>query len=99
MAASTVSSRSPRSAIVDRRRGPASLAQAYGTRTPYPVACTARFESMSARAKLPHVNPWLVLVLVCLAQFMVILDATIVNVALPTIQQDLDMTDTSLHGS
>ena len=42
-------------------------------------------------------NPWLVLVLVCLAQFMVILDATIVNVALPTIQQDLDMSDTNLQ--
>jgi hypothetical protein len=28
-------------------------------------------------------NPWLVLVIVGLAQFMVILDATIVNVALP----------------
>ncbi len=44
-----------------------------------------------------RVNPWLVLVLVCLAQFMVILDATIVNVALPTIQTDLDMTDTNLQ--
>ena len=44
-----------------------------------------------------RVNPWLVLVLVCLAQFMVILDATIVNVALPTIQKDLDMTDTNLQ--
>ena len=32
-------------------------------------------------------NRWVTLVLVCLAQFMVILDATIVNVALPTIQQ------------
>src|SRR4051794_35821191 len=31
----------------------------------------------------------LVLVLVCLAQFMVVLDATIVNVALPSIQADL----------
>ena len=36
-------------------------------------------------------NPWLVLVLVCLAQFMVILDATVVNVALPSIQTDLEM--------
>ena len=32
-------------------------------------------------------NPWVVLVLICLAQFMVILDATIVNVALPSIQK------------
>ena len=52
---------------------------------------------MPGRAKLHHVNPWLVLVLVCLAQFMVILDATIVNVALPTIQSDLEMSDTNLQ--
>jgi EmrB/QacA subfamily drug resistance transporter len=42
-------------------------------------------------------NPWLVLVLVCLAQFMVVLDATIVNVALPSIQTDLDMSESSLQ--
>jgi EmrB/QacA subfamily drug resistance transporter len=42
-------------------------------------------------------NPWLVLVLVCMAQFMVILDATIVNVALPSIQTDLDMSDADLQ--
>ena len=44
-----------------------------------------------------HKNPWLVLVLVCLAQFMVILDATIVNVALPSIQADLEMSNTDLQ--
>jgi EmrB/QacA subfamily drug resistance transporter len=43
------------------------------------------------------VNPWLVLVLVCLAQFMVILDATIVNVALPSIQADLEISESSLQ--
>src|SRR4051794_9448249 len=42
-------------------------------------------------------NRWLVLVLVCLAQFMVILDATIVNVALPSIQRDLGFSQTSLQ--
>ena len=42
-------------------------------------------------------NRWLVLVLVCLAQFMVILDATITNVALPSIQQDLGFTPTGLQ--
>ncbi len=42
-------------------------------------------------------NPWIVLVLICLAQFMVILDATIVNVALPSIQKDLDLSEGSLQ--
>ena len=42
-------------------------------------------------------NSWVVLVLVCLAQFMVILDATIVNVALPSIQRDLEMSDANLQ--
>ena len=44
-----------------------------------------------------HRNPWLVLCLVCMAQFMVILDATIVNVALPSIQADLEMSDADLQ--
>jgi EmrB/QacA subfamily drug resistance transporter len=44
-----------------------------------------------------HVNPWLVLVLVCMAQFMVVLDATVVNVALPSIQTDLDISDADLQ--
>ena len=43
------------------------------------------------------VNPWLVLVIVCLAQFMVVLDATIVNVALPSIQADLDLSPENLQ--
>jgi EmrB/QacA subfamily drug resistance transporter len=44
-----------------------------------------------------QVNPWLVLSLVCLAQFMVVLDATIVNVALPSIQADLNMDEADLQ--
>jgi EmrB/QacA subfamily drug resistance transporter len=42
-------------------------------------------------------NRWLVLVIVCLAQFMVILDATIVNVALPSIQRGLDFSNADLQ--
>ncbi len=49
------------------------------------------------KAQRHHVNPWLVLCLVCMAQFMVILDATIVNVALPSIQRDLAMSDSDLQ--
>jgi EmrB/QacA subfamily drug resistance transporter len=42
-------------------------------------------------------NPWLVLVIVGLAQFMVVLDATIVNVALPSIQRGLHFSADSLQ--
>ena len=42
-------------------------------------------------------SPWLVLVLVCFAQFMVILDATVVNVALPSIQEDLGFSAADLQ--
>jgi EmrB/QacA subfamily drug resistance transporter len=44
-----------------------------------------------------RVNPWLVLVIVGLAQFMVVLDATVVNVALPSIQRGLHFSPSSLQ--
>ena len=43
---------------------------------------------MSVQA-LPERTPWTILALVCVAQFMVILDVTVVNVALPSIGADL----------
>jgi hypothetical protein len=36
---------------------------------------------------------WLILSVVCLAQLMVVLDATIVNIALPTAQHDLSFSN------
>src|SRR5206468_3630202 len=42
-------------------------------------------------------NRWVVLVLICLAQFMVVLDATIVNVALPSIKTDLQLSEGGLQ--
>src|SRR5881392_4079668 len=51
----------------------------------------------SAAVRRTATNPWVVLVLICLAQFMVVLDATIVNVALPSIQTDLHLSDSSLQ--
>jgi|SRR4051794_8888855 EmrB/QacA subfamily drug resistance transporter len=42
-------------------------------------------------------SPWVVLVLVCLAQFMVVLDSTVVNVALPSIQEDLGLSEANLQ--
>lgn len=42
-------------------------------------------------------SPWWSLIVVCFAQFMVVLDATITNVALPTIQADLEISDSDLQ--
>src|SRR5215831_50460 len=40
---------------------------------------------------------WLALILLCAVQFMVVLDVSIVNVALPTIQKALNFTDANLQ--
>ena len=42
-------------------------------------------------------GPWAVLVVVCFAQFMVVLDATIVNVALPSIESGLSLSASNLQ--
>ena len=39
---------------------------------------------------------WLVLLVLCLGDLMIVLDSTIVNVALPSIRADLGFTETSL---
>src|ERR1700753_2466151 len=44
-----------------------------------------------------HVNPWLVLVIACLAQFMVVLDITVVKLALPSIPKGLDFSSANLQ--
>jgi EmrB/QacA subfamily drug resistance transporter len=43
------------------------------------------------------VNPWLVLVIACMAQFMVVLDITVVNIALPSMQQSLHFSPANLQ--
>src|SRR5947207_15851677 len=51
-------------------------------------------------ASLPALAPdrrrWAALLVVCLAQLMIVLDVTIVNVALPSIQRDLDFSQAGL---
>ena len=42
-------------------------------------------------------NHWLILVVVALAQFMVVLDTSIVNVALPAVQHAFHMTESNLQ--
>jgi EmrB/QacA subfamily drug resistance transporter len=53
--------------------------------------------SVASSATERHYNPWIVLLIACMAQFMVILDATIVNVALPSIQRSLHFSATELQ--
>ena len=57
---------------------------------PEPPAATVRTD------KRRYSNRWLILVIACLAQFMVVLDATVVNVALPSIQKGLHFSSSSL---
>ena len=53
---------------------------------------------MTVTAALPAraIRPGVVLLLACVAQFMLLVDDTIVNVALPTIAADLGLTESSL---
>ena len=52
---------------------------------------------MSAKTKKAHRHAadWIILTIACLAQFMVVLDVSIVNVALPSMQGDLHFTMSS----
>ncbi|HEX4033136.1 MAG TPA: MFS transporter [Solirubrobacteraceae bacterium] len=45
----------------------------------------------------PAHNPWVSVAIVCLAQLMVVLDATVVNVALPSIQHGLHLSQDNLQ--
>src|ERR1700694_3665050 len=52
--------------------------------------------NLITRAMLGDRRRWLALIVVCLGQLMIVLDSTIVNVALPAIQRDLHFTQANL---
>src|SRR5579862_6511562 len=54
-------------------------------------------EPMNATAGSRLTSRWLILVIACLAQFMVVLDATVVIVALPSIQRGLHFSASNLQ--
>jgi MFS family permease len=54
-----------------------------------PAAPSAVRDAGAARSRPSGANRWIALVVLSLAQLMVILDSTIVNIALPTAQHDL----------
>ena len=49
-------------------------------------------------ARVPERRRWIALALLAVAQFVVVLDASIVNVALPSIGGALDFSQDNLHG-
>jgi EmrB/QacA subfamily drug resistance transporter len=55
------------------------------------------FESANSLASRPDSKRWIVLALIVAAQFMVVLDVAIVNVALPSIKTDLHFSQESLQ--
>ncbi|WP_413805550.1 MFS transporter [Streptomyces sp. OE57] len=44
----------------------------------------------------PHPRRWLMLALLCMAQFMLIVDVTVINVALPVIEEELSLSPAAL---
>jgi EmrB/QacA subfamily drug resistance transporter len=61
------------------------------------MSATAIEGPKQAGKQARQVNPWLVLVIACLAQFMVVLDATVVNIALPSVQLGLHFSAANLQ--
>src|SRR5438093_2057050 len=47
-------------------------------------------------SELTNRNRWLALIIVCLGDLMIVLDVTIVGVALPSIREDLGFSESSL---
>jgi predicted MFS family arabinose efflux permease len=54
---------------------------------------------MTATTTTPDSRRWLALALLAVAQFVVVLDASIMNIALPSIGTELDVSQESLPGS
>jgi EmrB/QacA subfamily drug resistance transporter len=54
-------------------------------------------EERMSEVPVPDPRRWIALILLCATQFMLIIDVSIVNVALPTIERDLHFNDSSLQ--
>src|SRR5919204_145087 len=71
------------------------------TPTPRGLVWITRCRSVRApdtprRMTSDHRTRWLALYVLCMGSLMIVLDSTIVNVALPSIRQDLGFSETSL---
>src|SRR3954469_14578077 len=78
--------------LVTTNRGRAAGVEAWMSRTNGTTG-TPVLDDSARRS----VAPWMVLLLTCVGQFMVVLDISIVNVALPSIQTDLGFSASGLQ--
>lgn len=62
-----------------------------------PLGPTLTTGQPSAPTDAPDPRRWLALMVIAIAQLMIVLDVSIMNVALPALQDDLAITDTSLQ--
>src|SRR4051812_25833281 len=66
------------------------------TPSPEEADMTAMTESETHQTTIEGRKRWFALVVLCMGSLMIVLDTTIVNVALPSIREDLGFTETSL---
>src|SRR3954462_14399385 len=66
------------------------------TPSPEEADMTAMTESETHQTTIEGRKRWFALVVLCMGSLMIVLDATIVNVALPSIREDLGFSETSL---
>src|SRR5438105_5740724 len=55
-----------------------------------------RSEAMQSTDTRPQPSRWMALIVLCVGMLMIVLDVTVVNVALPSIQSDLGFSQSSL---
>jgi len=78
------------------RRVPPDISEAASILTPAQRQDKSRSPMNLVSTLAPERRRWASLFVVCLAQLMIVLDVTIVNVALPSIQRDLHFSQGNL---
>src|SRR4051812_48511376 len=79
------------------KRNLASVSCGTGTQLPILTDRDQVFQGAPMDATTARDRRWIALILLCAAQFVVVLDASIVNVALPSIQRDLHFSQEDLQ--
>src|SRR5437016_1342989 len=82
--------------ITDNRKSDSAIVRKRKSPSDYSGTPERREETAMTDNQLANRRRWIALALLCVAQFVVVLDASIVNVALPTIGRALHFTESDL---